>query len=242
MRFRYHKPLPNHYKVDNPKNPLKIISEDDFKRFEKLTKRHNIVNISYSKLSREFKNKWDINFDNVITLVYKISDNILEMKPSKEKGITLDDEFQTIGRAVYEIADFLRDLGYSADLLHPLDDRISLRDIALQSNDCVIIRSNMCLFKEDLATGIFQIATSIENLPFKKENEMLWVHEYCSICGRCIKKCPHNAYDENEKIIKKECLAHHEGCSVCMLVCPFYKKGYNKVKEIYDKKKEKGKI
>ena len=30
--------------------------------------------------------------------------------------------------------------------------------------------------------------------------------------------------------------AHREGCSQCMLVCPFYKKGYIKIKQKYDKR------
>ncbi|MDO5848426.1 MAG: 4Fe-4S binding protein [Methanobrevibacter sp.] len=239
MRFRYHKPIPDAYEVANPKNPKREISVKDFKSFEDLAHDFGVDGIRYSKLSEEFKKEWDIDFDNVITLIYIISDDILKMKQSKEKAILLDDEFQDIGRDIYRLADFLRSSGYEANILHPLDDRISLRAIAMQSNDCAILRSNMCLFKEGLASGFFQIATSIDNLPFKDENEMLWVEDYCKDCGNCIKKCPHDAYDENEKVIKKVCLAHHEGCSVCMLKCPFYKKGYDKIKEKYFKKLKK---
>lgn len=235
MRFRYHKPIPDGYKEDNPKNPLTNISDENLDAFKSLASDFGVINLSYSKLSDEFKKEWDIDFDNVITLVYKMSDDILLMEPSKEKAVALDDEFQEIGINVYTLADYLRNLGFKADVLHPLDDRISLRAIAMQSNDCAILRSNMCLFKQDLTTGFFQIATSIENLPFKQENDMLWVQEYCKTCGKCIRKCPHNAYDEDEKVIKKVCLAHHEGCSECMLCCPFYKKGYDKIKELYEK-------
>lgn len=239
MRFRYHKPIPDAYEEDNPTDPLTTISDNDFNEFGRLADKFGVDGISYSKLSDEFRKEWGIDFDNVITLTYVISDDILKMDQSKEKAVLLDDEFQDIGRDVYRLADFLRSSGYKADILHPLDDRISLRAIAMQSNNCAILRSNMCLFKEGLATGFFQIATSIENLPFKEENDMLWVREYCEDCGKCIRKCPHDAYDENEKVIKKACLAHHEGCSVCMLKCPFYKKGYNKVKEKYYKRKRK---
>lgn len=237
MRFKYHKPIPDGYKEDNPKNPLTSISDEDLKKFEDMAREFEVDGIYYSKLSDEFREEWDIDFDNVIILTYIMSDDILQMEPSKEKGVRLDDEFQDIGITVYKMADFLRGLGFKADIIHPLDDRISLRAIATQSNSCAILRSNMCLFKEGLATGFFMISTSIENLPFRKENDMEWVSDYCSDCGKCIRKCPHDAYDENEKVIKKVCLAHHEGCSVCMLKCPFYKKGYNRMKEIYDKKK-----
>ena len=72
----------------------------------------------------------------------------------------IDDEFQEIGRKMYGFADFLRKNEFSAELLNPLDDKISLRAIAMQSNDAVITRSNMCLFKEGLNIGFFMIHTS----------------------------------------------------------------------------------
>lgn len=242
MRFKYHKPVPDGYNVENPSNPLTNISSSDFEKFEELAYSYGVDGISYSKLSDDFKKEWDIDFDNVITLIYVISDDILKMDPSKEKAVLLDDEFQEIGVGIYQLADFLRNLGFRADLIHPLDDRVSLRAIARQSNDCAIIRSNMCLFKEGLATGFFQISTSIENLPFKDKNDMLWVSDYCKDCGNCIRNCPHDAYDEDEKVIKKACLAHHEGCSECMLKCPFYKKGYDKVKILYEKNKKRMRV
>ena len=239
MNFKYHQPVPDCYDKDNPDEPLTEISDKDFKKFKKLAKKYGVNEMVYSKLSDEFKKEWDIDFDNVITLVYLFPDEILKMDPSKEKATLLDDEFQDVGGYIYKITDFLRDSGYKADIINPLDDRISLRAIAMQSNDCAILRSNMCLFKGGLATGFFQISTSIENLPFKDENDMLWVKDYCNDCGKCIKKCPHDAYDEDEKVIKKVCLAHKEGCSICMIKCPFYKKGYEKIKEKYIKKMKK---
>ena len=231
MPFKYHHPVPNHYNESNPKKPKTQINSEEIEKFEKLAKEFGVDGIRYSKLSDDFKKEWDIDFDNVITLIYVISDDILKMEQSKEKAILLDDEFQDIGYDIYKLADFLRSLGFKADLLNPLDDRISLRAIAMQSNDCIILRSNMCLFKEGLASGFFQIATSIDNLPFKDENDMLWVSKYCEDCGNCIEKCPYDAYDEDEKVLKKVCLAHKEGCSICMIKCPFYKKGYEKVKK-----------
>lgn len=47
---------------------------------------------------------------------------------------------------------FLRENGFQADLIHPLHDNLSLRAIALQSNECVITGSNMCLLKMDCIT------------------------------------------------------------------------------------------
>ena len=231
FRFRYHHSLPNFYKIPNPTNPKTQIDKSILNNLENLAIENNCVGISYSKLSDEFKKEFNIDFDNVIIFKYLMSPEILEMEPSKLKCKLTDDEFQKIGRKMYGFADFLRENGFRAELLNPLDDEISLRAIAAQSNDCVITRSNMCLFREALNIGFFMIHTSIGNLPFKKENDMLWVKDFCKTCGKCIRKCPENAFDENELVLKKVCTAHREGCSQCMLVCPFYKKGYMKIKQ-----------
>ena len=144
---------------------------------------------------------------------------------------------RTLSKKIEDCYRFLRKNNFKADLIHPLDDTISLRAIAMQSNDCVITRNNMCMFKEALNIGFFMIKTSIENLPFKSENDMLWVEDFCSTCGVCNERCPENAFGEDGNFQRKLCTAHREGCSVCVLICPFFKRGYEKVKRRYDRKK-----
>ena len=236
MRIRYHQPIPNFYKVKNPTNPLISISDDFLTDLNQFILDEGFIGVSYSKLSDDFRKEWDICWDNILILKYLMSEEILKMKPSKEKTKLEDEEFQKFGRKTFEVADFLRENNFKADLIHPLDDRVSLRSIAMQSNDCIITRSNMCMFKEGLNIGFFMIESSIDNLPVNGENDMLWVEEFCSTCGVCIDRCPENAFDEDEKIKRKVCTAHKEGCSKCVLLCPFFKRGYDKVKKRYDRK------
>lgn len=237
--FRYHKPLPNFYKFENPNNPKKEISNDLLDQLNELAKKYNFTGISYSKLSDEFKNELNLDFDNVLIFKFLMGEDLIRMEPSREKGKLMDDEFQDYGIHVYEFADLLRQNGFQADLLHPLDDNLSLRAIAMQSNDCVITRSNMCYFKDGLHNSFFMIHTSIDNLPVKAENDMLWVRDFCSTCGVCIERCPKDAFDENEKLLRKVCTAHREGCNECILKCPFFKRGYDKVKKRYDRMKKR---
>lgn len=237
-RFRYHKPLPNFYKIENPQKPKTKISDDLLNDLDKLAKKYNFTGLSYSKLYDDFKKELGIDFDNVIIFKFLMGDELIKMEPSRQKGKLMDDEFQDYGVHVYEFADFLRINGFQADLMHPLDDTLSLRAIAMQSNDCVITRSNMCMFKDGLQVGFFMIHTSIDNLPFKRDNDMLWVSDFCSTCGICIERCPKDAFDENEKLKRKVCTAHREGCNECILKCPFYRRGYDKVKKRYGRMKK----
>ena len=238
MRFRYHQPIPNFYNIENPIKPKTTISDSFLNEFRDIAIASRFADLSYSHLSDEFKREWNIDWDNIIILKYHMAQDILKMDPSKEKCRLMDLEFQEFGQKTFALADILREEGFKADLINPLDDRVSLRAIALQSNEAVITRSNMCMFKEGLNLGFFMIKTSIENLPFKTENDMEWVRDYCSTCGVCIDRCPENAFDDDEKFIRKSCTAHREGCSVCIDFCPFYKRGYEKVKQRYGRMKK----
>lgn len=237
--FRYHKPLPDFYKIENPQSPKNEISDELLMELVELAEKHGFTGISYSKLSCEFKEKFNIDFDNVFIFKFLMGDELIKMEQSARKCKLMDVEFQEYGMHVYEFADFLRKNGFQADLIHPLADDLSMRAIAMQSNDCVITRSNMCLFKDGINVSFFMIHTSIDNLPFKGENEMLWVEDFCSTCGVCIERCPEGAFDENENFLRKLCTAHREGCNECLLRCPFYKRGYDKVKKRYERMKKR---
>lgn len=238
MRLRYHQPIPNFYNQENPHHPNNLISDDFLQEFADMAIASRFAGLSFSKLSEDFKNEWDIDWDNIIILKYLMSEDILKMEPSDEKCRLMDEEFQEFGAKTFALADILRENGFKADLINPLDDRVSLRAIAMQSNDAIITRSNMCMFREGLNLGFFMIQTSIENLPFKTENELKWVEDYCSTCGVCIDRCPEKAFDENGKFLRKLCTAHREGCSRCINFCPFYKRGYEKVKKRYGRMKK----
>ena len=238
MRFIYHQPVPDFYSIDNPADPKNNISDDFLKEFTDIAIASQFAGLSYSKLSEEFKSEWNIDWDNIIILKYYMSEDILKMEPSREKCRLEDEEFQEFGAKTFALADILRENGFRADLINPLDDRVSLRAIAMQSNDAVITRSGMCMFREGLNLGLFMIQTSIENLPFKDENDLLWVRDYCSTCGVCIDRCPEDAFDEEGKILRKVCTAHRKGCSRCIDLCPFYKRGYDKVKKRYGRMKK----
>ena len=90
------------------------------------------------------------------------------------------------------------------------------------------------------------IYTNITNLPTLEakgeENEHLWVRDFCSMCKKCIRKCPAKAiYDEPvprgdnggmQTIDHKACrdyFTRNYGCGVCLVVCPFSQVGYEKV-------------
>ena len=70
MRIRYHQPIPNFFKIENPINPLNSISDDVLNELNQLINEKDFFNASFSRLSEEFKNEWGIDWDNIIILKY----------------------------------------------------------------------------------------------------------------------------------------------------------------------------
>lgn len=89
------------------------------------------------------------------------------------------------------------------------------------------------------------IYTNITNLPTLqaqgKENEHLWVRDFCAMCRKCVRSCPVDAiYDQPrprddggmQSIDHATCRDYftaNYGCAVCLAVCPFSHSGYKKV-------------
>ncbi|MDA0243335.1 MAG: hypothetical protein OT477_07960 [Chloroflexi bacterium] len=89
------------------------------------------------------------------------------------------------------------------------------------------------------------IYTNISNLPTleaqERENEHLWVRDFCAMCRKCIRKCPVEAiYDEPrprgdggmqtiEHATCRDYFAANFGCGVCLAVCPFSHTGYEQI-------------
>ena len=79
-------------------------------------------------------------------------------------------------------------------------------------------------------------------LPVERSNPHKWVPDFCEDCGKCIKACPPNAIREEPVPTKAghyscvetgKCLLYlvtHLGCSICLRVCPFTAKGYDRIK------------
>ena len=106
--FRYHKPLPDFYKTDNPQNPKSRISDKLIKQLNELAFKHDFTSISYSRLNDELKKEFSIDFDNVIIFKFLIGDDLIKMNPSPDKCRLMDEEFQNYGFHIYEFADFLK--------------------------------------------------------------------------------------------------------------------------------------
>lgn len=221
-------------KTKNPQNCKSQISLDLLNKFENIIYSKGFNGLSYVSIEEKYHHKFSPHSHHLIIFRAAIPPEILKLDPAPSKHKLIDDEFIGYINEIFGFLDFLRENGFEAELVNPIDREMDLKVCAERSGDGVIGRGDICIFPNGNNFVLFAIACSIENLPIKKINKHLWVKNNCLTCGLCITKCPVKAYDENEKILKKVCIGYREGCGQCMTNCPFFTKTYDEIKEIYN--------
>lgn len=220
---------------NNPENP-KIQADYDFtRRFENYAGSIGIGGIGYVKVPSEliFKDK-AILYENAIVLIMEMDKKAIDAAPSpetQEMGVITYDE---LGKKTNELAEFLRANGFAAHASHPAGGFVKYPHLAQMAGLGYRGRHGMLITPEfGPRQRISVIFTSIQNLPIDKSNEHLWIPEFCTKCGGCIKKCPGNAIIEESienmtktVIIKDLC----HGCTICMRDCSFNKREYSQIK------------
>lgn len=215
--------------------------------------RENGAIIGYTKVPRNliFKDK-KILYPNAIVLAMEMKKSEMDKAPEQEAGIETIRVYAELGEAANKIAKFLRNHGYKAQASHPLGGLVLYPPLAAKAGLGYPGKHGLLITpqygpRQRLAT----VFTDIENMPFTESQEHKWILDFCSNCGLCVKECPSEAILEkpviNENgtqtsIDKNKCFpkfATSFGCSICIKVCPFNRMEYNKLKEIYENKKDK---
>lgn len=221
-------------KIENPINYKTKASNEFLEGFEEFVKSKGFIGLSYTTIEDEFKYKYDVDYESIILIRALIPSEIIKLEPHPHKHELMEEDFKDISIALFECLDYLRKNGFGAVMINPIDREMDLRNYVVKSNTTVKGRNGICIFPEGPNVVLFAFLSSIENLPFKKINENMWIKDYCAKCGRCINSCPENAFDENEDLIKKKCTGFTTGCGFCILNCPFFYKGFDKIKSIHD--------
>ncbi|WP_409200458.1 hypothetical protein [Methanobrevibacter sp. DSM 116169] len=227
-------------KIDNPKNPKKIIDLSFLKKLEDKAKDLGVIDIGYGKVPKNITiNNSNLKFFNTIVLTMPIGMDIINAGFNAQK---LNNKlYEKFGNATYDISDDLRDNGFETQVAHPKEDLLDLAILAEEAGIGYKGKSGL-IINPNLGPRlkIAAILTSIENLPFNLDNNHKWIQEYCKKCSSCIKNCPKNALFENEDLTIADlndstCIGCTQGCTICIETCPFYLKGYSNMKNVYDK-------
>jgi ferredoxin len=232
---------------ENPAQPKTKIDEGLLRELEEHVISLGASSIGYTKLPSQwvFQNKAVLH-PNVIMLTMKMDRERINMAPHAETEYTVMTTYRDLGIIANKATAFLRKHGFSAQAGHPLNGQTLYPPLAQFAGLGQLSYSGLIITPENgPCVRLSAIYTSIENLPFNEGNEHTWVTDYCASCKLCIKKCPADAiYEESIRhesgqityVDNDKCFPYfhyNHGCSVCIKICPFNQRSYDKIKTSY---------
>ena len=222
-------------------------SPDLIAEFEALARRLGAVDIGYVEAPRYaiFQNK-GIPAPYAIVFTVEMRQEPIETAPSFDCQLEVMDGYKRMADISLRLSLWLRDHGYAAYpgmALGGVTDYPHLAELA--GLGAIGYHGLLITPGEGARVRINTIYTNISNLPTLaatgRENEHLWVRDFCAMCHKCIRQCPVDAIFDRpqprgdggmQTIDHAACRGYFHrknGCAVCLAVCPFSHAGYDKV-------------
>lgn len=190
----------------------------------------------------------EIYFKNAIVMIKKYDINSLKKNDSFFHSVERE-----MGRSYYQmnfiankVKEFLNKKGYKAVASSTLEGNVNYPLLAQEANLGYIGKNGLLITpKLGPSIRIAAVYTDIENLPLAKENDYIWIRDFCNTCNRCVRKCPTKAiFVEPANLEKglqqtidyKKCsfsLLFKEGCNLCVSECVFNKADFENIKIAY---------
>jgi epoxyqueuosine reductase len=185
-------------------------------------------------------------------LVFSSEMNIEAFKeaPSMECQIEVAKIYSRTGDIANKVASYLQSKGFGASPNHSMGGQLDYSMAAEWAGIGITGRHSMAMTKKNgPCHRISVVYTDIENLSdyiTRKNNDMLWINNFCKRCGKCIRKCPTKAILQKPVILdginptkidyNKCCQGFlNYGCGICIKECPFTNIGYEKLKHTFQK-------
>lgn len=215
---------------------------------ETLARRLGAKDIGYVKVPRNaiFRGK-GIPCEYAIVFTVEMDKEPIETAPSFECQLEVMDGYKRMSTIAGKLVRFLRSSGYAAypgTALGGLTDYVHLAELA--GLGAIGYHGLLIAPGEGARLRINTIYTNITNLPTlaaqRKDNEHLWVRDFCAMCKKCVRSCPVSAIYEQPRprgdggmqaidhATCRDYFTSNYGCGVCLAVCPFSHVGYDKVK------------
>lgn len=212
--------------------------------FEALARTAGAKDIGYVKVPRNaiFRNK-GIPHEYAIVFTVEMDKEPIDTAPSFECQHEVMRGYRNLASIGNKLARYLRRhgfAGYPGTALGGVTDYTHLAELA--GLGAIGYHGLLITREEGARVRINTIYTNITNLPLARENEHLWVRDFCAMCKKCVRACPVDAIftqpqprgDGGMQCIEHDACRNYftanYGCAVCLAVCPFSQAGYDKVK------------
>jgi len=232
---------------ENPPQPKSRVPEGFLAELEDYARSLDVSSIGYTRVPERwiFQGKAILHLNGIV-LTMEMDKVRIDTAPSVAGKQAVMEIYRDLGVAANKIATYLRKRGYSADAAHPLMGPALYPPLTQLAGLGWLSASGLIITPEHgPRVRLAAVLTNIENLPFSTHNDHAWVEDFCAQCGICRRKCPVEAiYPEpirhpNGQITwvdNQRCFPYfsdYHGCSVCIKVCPFNNKSYDKIKQAF---------
>ena len=189
------------------------------------------------------KKKW-VKYEHAICLAYEQDYLRTQAIPGSYADVAHHGTYRTISQAGLVLADYIRSLGYNAQVHTPIDASAPYIPMFVAAGLGQLGANGQLLSPYFGSRARLMVITS-DALVTYDEPVDYGIHRFCQICQVCVNRCPGRALMrdkvwwrgvEKNKLVYERCrpvLVRYSGCGVCMKVCPVQKYGMKAVMEHY---------
>ena len=195
------------------------------------------------RYSYQSKKDWG-KFPHAICLAYEQDFEPTQTIPSIAAEIVHSSTYRTQAAAGLELANFIRTLGYHAQVIHSSDSTGPVIPMFVAAGLGSLGACGYLLTPHAGNRNRLLTMTTDAEVTYDKPVDY-GIHAFCQVCQVCVNRCPGRALMrdkiwwrgiEKNKLYFKRCrpvMARYLGCGVCMKVCPIQKYGMKDVMEHY---------
>jgi len=193
----------------------------------------------------EYQSKRGFNhYPHAICLAYEQDFEPTQTIPSIDAEIVHSSTYRTQAAAGLELANFIRSLGYHAQVIHSSDATGPVIPMFVAAGLGQLGACGYLLTPHAGSRNRLMMVTTDAKVTYDQPVDY-GIHAFCQVCQVCVNRCPGRALMrdkiwwrgiEKNKLYFKRCrpvMARYLGCGVCMKVCPIQKYGLKNVMEHY---------
>jgi Pyruvate/2-oxoacid:ferredoxin oxidoreductase delta subunit len=193
----------------------------------------------------EYQSKRGFNhYPHTICLAYEHDFEPTQTIPSIDAEIVHSSTYRTQAAAGLELANFIRSLGYHAQVIHSSDATGPVIPMFVAAGLGQLGACGYLLTPHAGNRNRLMMVTTDANVTHDQPVDY-GIHAFCQVCQVCVNRCPGRALMrdkiwwrgiEKNKLYFKRCrpvMARYLGCGVCMKTCPIQKYGLKNVMDHY---------
>ncbi|MCE2465202.1 MAG: hypothetical protein J4G01_03855 [Dehalococcoidia bacterium] len=192
----------------------------------------------------KYKKSW-AKFPHAICLAWEQDYEPTQTAPSIEAEGPHFGVYRTMGAVALDMADYIRTLGYYAQVHSPNDNSGAYIPMFVEAGLGQLGANGQLLSPHFGSRARLMLISTDAKVTYDQPVDY-GMHSFCNICQICVNRCPGRALMrdkvmwrgvEKNKLIYKRCrpvMAQYEGCAVCMKVCPIQRYGMKPVLDHYN--------